>query len=229
MTEYVMEKFGVKVHENKNYYSVEPSEYRSSNFTVPPDASSASFFIVLAMLAERHIKIPELNREPIQADLEGLINVLDSIDVKYSFGEHGMQVDGKVPDKPLRVDLKNAPDLFPPLSVLGCKVPVEIYGISHVKFKESNRLLSMGSELSKLGCKVELKEDQIKISPPGMITRGVELKGWKDHRVVMSLSVLCAALGISCTIDNYETVKKSYPTFFEEMKKNGFEVNLLER
>lgn len=229
MTEYVMNAFGVEVHEEENSYFISPSDYRSVSFKVPPDASSASFFIVLAMLAERQIEIAELKREPIQADLEELVNVLEAMEIKYSFDGNGMRVYGNVPDKPLKIDLRNAPDLLPPLSVLGCRVPVEIYGISHVKFKESNRLLSMGSELSKLGCKVDLGQDEINISPSGTVNKGVSLKGWKDHRVVMALSVLCAALGISCTIDGYETVKKSYPTFFEEMEKNGFEVKIFER
>lgn len=229
MTEYVMNAFGVEVHEEENSYLIRPSDYRPVSFKVPPDASSASFFIIFAMLAERQIEISGLAREPIQADLEELVKVLEAMGIKYSFEDSGMRVYGKVPDKPLKIDLKNAPDLFPPLSVLGCRVPVEIYGISHVKFKESNRLLSMGSELSKLGCKVESNQNEIKIIPSGTINKGISLKGWKDHRVVMALSVLCAALGISCTIDGYETVKKSYPTFFEEMKKNGFEVEVFER
>ncbi len=229
MTEYVMSSFGVNVEEADNYYSVEPSDYIPSSFTVPPDASSASFFIVLAMLTGKEVKIAGLKREPIQADLEEIIKVLEMMNIKYSFDDKGMLVNGEVPDKPLKVDLRNAPDLFPPLSVLGCKVPVEIYGISHVRFKESNRLLSMGSELSKLGCKAEFKEDKINISPSEMINTGIALKGWKDHRVVMSLSVLCAALGASCSIEGYETVKKSFPTFFEEMKKNGLEVKVFER
>jgi 3-phosphoshikimate 1-carboxyvinyltransferase len=229
MTEFVMNHFGVKVYEDKNSYFVEPSEYKPSSFVVPLDASSASFFVILGILTGRTVKIPNLKREPIQADLEELIKVLDFLNVKYYFDKSGMQVEGKVPEASLNVDLKNAPDLFPPLSVLGYKVPLEISGISHVRYKESNRLLSMSSELTKLGCFVELKDDKIKILPPNSAPENVELKGWKDHRVVMSLSILCAAQGIKCVIDGYEAVKKSFPGFFEEMKKNGLKVKLFER
>jgi 5-enolpyruvylshikimate-3-phosphate synthase len=229
MTEFVMESFGVKVYEDENSYFVEPSEYKPSSFVVPSDASSASFFIVLSILSGRTVKILNLKKEPIQADLEELIKVLDLINVKHYFDESGMQVEGKVPEASLKIDLKNAPDLFPPLSVLGYKIPLEISGISHVKYKESNRLLSMSSELTKLGCIVDLKDDKIKIMPPKSAPENVELKGWRDHRVVMSLSVLCAAHGIKCVIDGYEAVKKSFPGFFEEMKKNGLKVRLFER
>jgi len=224
-----MNHFGVKVYEDENSYFVEPSEYKPSSFVVPLDASSASFFVILGILTGRTVKIPNLKREPIQADLEELIKVLDFLNVKYYFDDSGMQVEGKVPEASLNVDLKNAPDLFPPLSVLGYKVPLEISGISHVRYKESNRLLSMSSELTKLGCFVELKDDKIKILPPNSAPEKVELKGWKDHRVVMSLSILCAAQGIKCVIDGYEAVKKSFPGFFEEMKKNGLKVKLFER
>ena len=229
MTEFVMESFGVKVYEDENSYFVEPSDYKPSSFVVPSDASSASFFIVLGILSGRTVKILNLKKEPIQADLEELIKVLDLINVKHYFDESGMQVEGKVPEASLKIDLKNAPDLFPPLSVLGYKIPLEISGISHVKYKESNRLLSMSSELTKLGCIVDLKDDKIKIMPPKSAPENVELKGWRDHRVVMSLSVLCAAHGIKCVIDGYEAVKKSFPGFFEEMKKNGLKVRLFER
>lgn len=50
--------------------------------------------------------------------------------------------------------------------------------------------------------------------------KGTDVHGWDDHRIVMSLFVAGMMLG-DTTIDTAESVKISYPDFFEEMKKVG--------
>ena len=53
---------------------------------------------------------------------------------------------------------------------------------------------------------------------------GIVLNGHNDHRIVMALSVILSVIGGS--IDGAEAVKKSYPGFFDDIKRLGAEVNL---
>ena len=222
MTLWVMKEFGVAPEVEGESFIVYPGVYRASTFQVPADASSSSFFVSLSIMSEKEVLIKGLKEEPPQADLLGLTSVLEEAGIKFSFIDEGLYVYGKIPDKPIHANLKDSPDLFPALSVLGCVVPVKITGIEHIKYKESNRIASMASELSKLGCKVKASENDF-YAEPGSLRKEAELYGWKDHRVVMALSVLCLSLGIKCRINGYEHVKKSFPSFFEELRKNGAE------
>ena len=80
----------------------------------------------------------------------------------------------------------------------------------------------MKKELSKFGAEIIVNENEIIISKRSLHTPSVELYGHNDHRVVMSLSVLASVYG--GVIDGAEAVNKSFPDFFEKLKKSGLEV-----
>lgn len=58
--------------------------------------------------------------------------------------------------------------------------------------------------------------------------RGIKLNGWNDHRIVMAMAVADAALELGSTIEGYETVRKSYPRFFDDMAGLGYRVVYVE-
>lgn len=82
----------------------------------------------------------------------------------------------------------------------------------------------MARELSKFGAKIIQSENQIEILKSELHQPVQTLCGHNDHRVVMSLAVLCTAYpGV---IAGAEAVAKSFPDFFEKIKALGAEVNL---
>ncbi|MEM4125955.1 MAG: 3-phosphoshikimate 1-carboxyvinyltransferase [Conexivisphaerales archaeon] len=224
MTLHVMHRFGVDVEIKDNVYNVRKGFYRPAVFEPPADASSAAFFMSLALLSGRGIMLKGINGNMPQADLLSMLEVLDKLGVPHAMNQDGLKIGESMINGTLEVDLRNSPDSLPPLSVLGLKVRVKISGVRHARIKESDRISAISSELLKLGAIVEESPDSITIAPPVNPRKGIKLNGWNDHRIVMAMSVADAALELGSTIENYENVSKSYPRFFEDMAGLGYRV-----
>mgnify|MGYP003302498917 CR=1 FL=1 len=95
-------------------------------------------------------------------------------------------------------------------------------GTRRLKIKESDRGEVMKRELSKFGAEIEVKENEITVEKKVLHKPSERLCGHNDHRVVMSLAVLCSVYG--GVIEGAGSIRKSYPDFFEAMKKLGMEV-----
>jgi 3-phosphoshikimate 1-carboxyvinyltransferase len=78
----------------------------------------------------------------------------------------------------------------------------------------------MAAELKKLGADVKETDDGIKVAPSKLVEE-VKLSGWKDHRIVMALTIASHVLGLKATIGDAESVSKSYPEFFDHFKALG--------
>jgi 3-phosphoshikimate 1-carboxyvinyltransferase len=220
MTLAVMKGFGADV-ERDGYtrFVVRPSGYRPSRFKVPGDFSSASFFLVGAALTEGRVMIEGLDVSLPQADSK-VIDVLKEIGAEIRMGENEVEVKGTGTITGGKFDLTDSPDLMPVVAILGLKAPIEIRGVAHVRVKESDRLLAMAAELKKLGADVKETDDGIKVAPSKLVEE-VKLSGWKDHRIVMALTIASHVLGLKATIGDAESVSKSYPEFFDHFKALG--------
>ncbi|MGC8661227.1 MAG: 3-phosphoshikimate 1-carboxyvinyltransferase [Nitrososphaeria archaeon] len=228
MTLYVMKKFGVDVEEHGNTYTVRKASYRPAEYEPPADASSAAFFMSLALLTGRWILLKGINGEAPQADLLPMFVAMDGLGVPHTVVKDGLKIEESNISGSLEVDLRNSPDSLPPLSVLGLRVKIKITGVGHARIKESDRISAISSELSKLGARVEEAPDGITINPPANPRKGIRLNGWNDHRIVMAMAVADAALELGSTIENYESVSKSYPRFFDDMASLGYRVVAVE-
>ncbi len=224
MTMYVMKRFGVNVEVHDNKYTVQKAHYRPAEFEPPADASSAAFFMSLALLSGRKIMLRGISINAPQADLLSMFDVMDELGVSYELVQDGLKIEESKINDMLEIDLKDSPDSLPPLSVLGLKIKVKITGVGHARIKESDRISAISSELSKLGAMVEETPDGILINPPVTPRKGIRLNGWDDHRIVMAMAVADAALELESTIENYESVSKSYPRFFDDMAGLGYRV-----
>lgn len=121
------------------------------------------------------------------------------------------------------IDLADCPDLAPILfAVAAAKNGGVFTSTARLRIKESNRAAVMQQQLAKFGIEVVVEENRV-IVKKGELHRPIGmLYGNNDHRIVMALSVLCSITG--GTIEGAEAVSKSYPAFFEDIKKLG--VNL---
>lgn len=119
--------------------------------------------------------------------------------------------------KPLNFDLKGIPDLFPLLSVLCAKAEgrSELLGLSHLAFKESNRLTKTAELLKHCGIKMDIQKDRCVIQGQknwSQITP-FEFDTAKDHRMLMA-GELVASLGVPITIHGKDSINKSFPEFY---------------
>jgi 3-phosphoshikimate 1-carboxyvinyltransferase len=115
-------------------------------------------------------------------------------------------------------------DCIPVLVAVACFAEGEtiIYNIESLHYKECDRINDLCAELRKLGCAVEPQQDAIIIQgQPQGVEGGVTVDGHSDHRVLMALTIVGLRSRRGLTLTGVEHIAKSYPHFFEELKRSG--------
>ena len=82
----------------------------------------------------------------------------------------------------------------------------------------------MAQELSKFGAQIREEEDRVTVLHRPLHPPREVLDGHNDHRIVMSMAVLCASLG--GTIRGAEAVSKSWPDFFPALEALGLRMDI---
>jgi 3-phosphoshikimate 1-carboxyvinyltransferase len=128
-----------------------------------------------------------------------------------------------------RIDLANAPDLFPIVAVLGsqAKGTTEIFNAEHVRLKESDRIRSTTGFLTAMGAKIEERKDGCIIRGPTPLV-GAEVDSLDDHRILMAAAVAALVAEGTTTISHGDCFKISYPFFLDDMKALGADMELMQ-
>jgi 3-phosphoshikimate 1-carboxyvinyltransferase len=121
------------------------------------------------------------------------------------------------------LDITDCPDLAPILMTMATLLNGAVLkGTSRLKIKESDRGEVMKNELSKFSADITVLEDEIIIKKADLKTPTENICGNNDHRIAMSLAVICSVFG--GVIENAECVNKSYPLFFEDCEQLGIKI-----
>jgi 3-phosphoshikimate 1-carboxyvinyltransferase len=227
----MLRQAGVEIitKENGNISFVIPANqaYNLKEYTVPGDFSSASYLLAAAAMTGSTVVVKNLFPSK-QGDVE-IIDVLRRMgaDITWDMEEGTVKVTGKGKLKAITFDAGATPDLVPTVAVLAaCAEGVTlIRNAEHVRYKETDRLHAMAVELTKMGISVKEERDSLTIT--GGELQGAELHGWHDHRIVMSLTIAGMVAG-NTTVDTVESVDISYPGFFDDMKRLGAKLDMLE-
>ena len=119
----------------------------------------------------------------------------------------------------------DCPDLAPILAVLGWYAGGEtrLVNAARLRDKESDRIASMEAELRKLGAEVSSTPDSLTIRGCGGAPRfgPVRVDGHNDHRIVMSLAIAATLGSAPVLIEGAEAISKSYPEFFDDLRRVG--------
>jgi 3-phosphoshikimate 1-carboxyvinyltransferase len=221
-----MRRHGIDVQSNRDMSSfrVAPHQiYRPAEHIIPGDYSSAAFLISAAILTGFKIVVTGLSQEEPDPDSE-FLNVLARMGVISEFSSDKLHLRvGEL--KGTTVDISNCPDLGPVIAVLGNHADgeTEITGAERLRYKESDRLTAIATELKRLGAEVSETSAGLLLSGPSPIHGGtVESHG--DHRIAMALAVAALNASDKVTIRDAECVNKSYPTFFDDLRSVGIEV-----
>lgn len=216
----VMRIFGVKVKFFENTFEVSQGFYKPTSYEVEADASTASYFLAIPLILEKgEILIENYNSFSKQGDVKFLdyiremgaqVEVLNPLGVKVKF-------DGRL--RGVELNLSDTPDLFPTICVLGAVAEGKtiIRGAPHLRYKETDRIKAMVTELRKIG--VEASE-----LPDGAIIEGTQsfkpslIHTYDDHRIAMAFAILGLRIG-GLKIENPQCVAKSFPNFWEYLKK----------
>jgi 3-phosphoshikimate 1-carboxyvinyltransferase len=200
-------------------------EYRPCDFSVPGDFSSASFIMAATALGGGKGELSGLTTSLPQGD-SAIVELLNRMGAVVD--PHPYCVFVKADGESLRggsFELTDTLDLLPVLCVLAlkCDEPVEIRGVAHARFKETDRIKVMAEGLSKLGAKVEERSDGIKIAAPSRF-RTAPLDAYDDHRMFMAFGLASMLVPGGVPISGSESLDVSYPSFLADMQRIGAEV-----
>lgn len=213
----LLKKVGVAIsNENYSKFLIQPTVLSPLNIEVEGDFSSACFILVAGAIAGK-VEAEGLNPASKQADKK-ILDILLQAGCQLKI-ENGTITAEESELSGFTVDVKDCPDIVPSLVPLASKAcsPSKIFGVSRLKYKESDRLYAMMKEFEKIGVKSEIQTDCLTIFPSKV--QGGIANSNNDHRVAMALA-LCGIIsenGVS--IENEKCVEKSYPEFFKHIEK----------
>ncbi len=123
----------------------------------------------------------------------------------------------------VEINCEDVPDIVPVLAVVAAlsEGKTVITNSERLKFKESDRLHAMASELSALGADITEMPDGFVIYGKERLTGGVTVEGYGDHRIVMALAVAALCCEKPVTIIGADNVRKSYPAFWDDFRALG--------
>ena len=237
-TERLLGLYGANINITKKRNAKEISikgvnELNGIDVSVPGDPSSALFPIIAALICKNSDII--VKNVLINSTRDGAFRVLKNMGADISFLNHRIMAaedvyDIRVRSSKLRgvdVPRKFSPtmiDDYPILAVAAsmAKGKTHFKGINELRFKESDRFTGIINLLEKNGVRVESKKDTIIIHGRCELKKGgIEIKTNLDHRMAMSALIMGLVSKKEIKIDNSETIKTSFPSFYKVMIKIG--------
>ena len=215
------------VVEGGQTYSPDGGEYH-----VPGDFSSISYLLAAGAIAAQDGK--QLVVEGAQPSAQGdsaIVDILDAMGATIEWDREAGEI--TVERSALTgttVDVGDTPDLLPTIAVLGVVADGDtvIENCEHVRYKETDRVSAMATELEKLGVSVTEEHDTLTVHGGDSTLTGGSVEGYHDHRIIMSLSVAGLVAEGSTTVEGADHVDISFPNFFELLGELGGSVDLTE-
>ena len=194
---------------------------------VESDWSSASYFYSIIELSEigTEIKLSYFKQNSLQGD-----SILS--DIYKDFGVETVFEKNSIILKKTAIcnlqsvicNLQSAPDIAQTIAVtcFGLGIGCHLTGLHTLKIKETDRLIALETELSKLGATISVTNDSLTLEITSKINSEIIIETYQDHRMAMAFAPL--ALKTDLLIENAEVVSKSYPNFWKDLKRIGFKI-----
>jgi len=228
MTMDVQRVFGVDVKSSKSmdHFTITPQKYASVEYTVEGDWSSASYMLAAGALTGE-VSLGNLNLASNQADAV-IYNILQDMGAGIWQTDHGVTISENSLHA-IDINLSDSPDLFPMIAALCSQASgvSTLRGLRRLKYKESNRVESMAEGLKSMGVKFTKNDDIMMIT--GGETTGSIICPYNDHRIAMAFAVLALTSKGETTIQDAECVSKSYPNFWDDLRRLGANIEVQEK
>ncbi len=200
--------------------SYEPAD---GEYHVPGDFSSISYLLAAGVLAAEEGLTIRGAQPSAQGDT-AIVDVVERMggDVEWD-RESGVIEASRSDLSGVEIDVGDTPDLLPTIATLGAVADGEtrITNCEHVRYKETDRVSAMATELEKLGASVTEREDELVVHGGDSELSGTVVEGHDDHRIVMALSVAGLVTEGATTVRGAEHVDVSFPDFFEVLYDLG--------
>ena len=205
--------------------------YKMEGISIESDWSGASYWYqVAALLPGSSIHLPFLSRQSLQGDAV-LVDIFDALGVTSQFQENGVLLTSRIIPKlqHFEYDFTGCPDLVQTCAVTLCSmgIPYRFTGTRTLRVKETDRIAALESELKKMGFLLISDEAGAWLEWDGSRCDPVTdplIQTFHDHRMAMAFAPM--AIGNSpLAIEDPGVVTKSYPGFWDDLKKVGFKVS----
>ena len=218
-----MDQFGIQVQKDEYSRNLQVSnkkKYSAMKYVVEGDFSNASYFFAAVAILGGKIKINGLNSSSYQGDMI-FLDILRRMGCKVLIDTNSIQLSRDLSKKlvGLSIDMGDYPDIVQTMCVVAsfASTASYIYNITHLKYKETDRIQATASELRKVGVGIETTNDAMKIIPKKKY-HGALINTFNDHRMAMAFSIIGLKIP-NIIIENPSCVEKSFPHFFENLEK----------
>ena len=196
--------------------------------TVPGDISSAAFWLVAASIVPNSdLVIENVGINPTRT---GILEVLAEMGADITY-ENRREVTGEpVADlhvrsaslKACKIGGSVIPRLIDEIPILAIAATCAegttvIEDAEELRVKESDRIVAMVKELTKLGANITERPDGMEIVG-GKALNGTELESYDDHRIAMSLAIAALVAKGKTSINRAESAAISYPSFIPTLQ-----------
>lgn len=225
----LMKQFGVASVWEGDTIRIAPQEYAPVPFTVESDWSAASYWYTVACLSGCGMELAGLYKDSLQGDAAGA-DLFRQLGAATEFTDNGVCiVPGGERCRELVYDFVNEPDLAQTFAVACAllNIPFRFSGLQSLKIKETDRIAALIAELRKLGYVVRETEgngllwDGERCEP----AREPVIATYEDHRMAMAFAPAALVFPEGIRIAEPGVVSKSYPRFWDDLRKVGFKIN----
>ena len=225
MTLSLLHKIGVDAIFSGQHIQVFPKkDITQITHAVESDWSSASYYFSMVALAkEADVSLSTYKKDSLQGD-RVLMDVYQQFGVKSSIENNTLALKKQtIGSTHVQLDLSDAPDIAQTIAVTcyGLGLSCSLTGLHTLKIKETDRLVAMQNELSKLGATIEITDKSLHLHKrTNPIRPNVLIETYHDHRMAMAFAPL--GLLVPIRIQDADVVTKSYPGFWKDLEQNGF-------
>lgn len=230
-TERMLEASGAQIRrEGSTTFLQGPSKIKPMEWRVPGDISSAAFFIVAALIAEKSdVYLENVNINPTRT---GILDVLREAGAQIQFENQRLEggelvadlrIKGRQSLKSFQITKMIAPRLIDEVPILAIAATqangLSVFsGIEELRVKETDRLKALATNLAHLGASVRETDDGLIIQGPTPL-KGTTIDSFDDHRIAMSMAVASLIANGETKIRNSQCVAISFPTFWTALNQ----------
>lgn len=225
-SEIMLKQFGADINVNNNVVESNPiNKLVPQNIKICGDISSACFIIVGALITKNsHIIIENVGINPTRTGfLEVLLKMganINFLNIQYINGEKVCDIEVKSSQlKSCNISGDIIPRMIDEIPLFALVASLAngtsvVKDAEELKFKESNRIKTISSELNKIGANIKETDD-------GMIIEGNkgfygnECESYNDHRIAMCIAIASLVCDEPIILNNYECINISFPNFFD--------------
>lgn len=231
MTLSLLQKTGIEANFQVNKITVsrksKVESRKGQTLVVESDWSSASYFYSIVALSEigTQITLASFRADSFQGD-SALAQIYTAFGVETVFAGDQITIQKQhLASKAIAFNLNHTPDIAQTIAVTAFALGLrcQLTGLHTLQIKETDRLAALQSELTKLGATVTTTQDSLTLEATTTIRPNISIQTYNDHRMAMAFAPL--AIKVPLVIEDAGVVSKSYPAFWNDLKKIGFKIS----